>query len=1519
MKKLLSIIFAVLMVVTMIPFTPVAFAAGDGVPLNVDVPDEDIRVDLGGVGGNYDEDGYILTGGNENAAIYIYEGCNITLDDFTGHHLNDYVVDDTINITIEGDNVFTDNFSPFKGHIVLNAAEGATLKAAFASTGGNSGTFTVNGGDIAFVYEGDENYPSIACEDFIINGGTVTAENNKSYTVYGPVKLNGGTLNLISTSATAAAIYDTITMKKGALLTVSSATDILNDDGNISMADGLEEGNSFFVRYDTTSDFVPVSDIGAALEGENYAEVKVDSHSHSFVDSICNSCGLVCTHEAFADGECGVCGNTGKLVKITMSDSYGDGWNGNAVVLYKLNNGEYSELDAATFEDGNSHTYVTFLSEDDVFELIWKKGSYSNECSFTVAVNGENVAEVNGCDKLSHGEVIYSSCAHTYTDGNCDNCGAVCRHDTENGTCSICGKYVYAITHQPSVAEPYVELNNSTGAKYQWYEVEGVEEITDENASGDWSGFGAPEGICGTYDSATGWSSYGGYFFVRELKAGDKVTVTVSEKVDAAWIAYAQELVGDYDDSFDFVVNDIQFTFVAQEDGYYGFCAYNEEDDYAYLTARAYIGEPTYRKIEGETAAELKNPETGKEYACEVTFGDSETTEMSDMFSLAYVITHQPTAAEPYVELNDGRGVKYQWYEAEGIEEITDENASGDLSGLGAPEGICGTYDSATGWSSYGGCFFVRELKAGDKVTVTVSEKVDVAGIVYAQELVGKNDDYFEFGVNGTQFTFVAQEDGYYGFCAYNEEDYERYLTARAYIGEPTYRKTEGETAAELKNPEVGKRYVCEVTFGDGETTETSDVFRFDYVITHQPTSAEPYVELNDGRGVKYQWYEFKHVYTEVTDENAAACEGSISDASYSSENGWSPAVEDAYSDGSYSLYGFEIELKKGDTLILETTDEEADYGIYLQPATSNHVMGADPAEDGKYYYNCGFSGRYAVQYFDDNPDVFITATVVRYDEGTKLEGQTAAELKNPVFGKSYGCEVTFGDGKTTRKTDILEYDYTIIHQPTEEEFYIQTNDSKATYQWVKVIKGEEITDENAIPRDNYNDKYASYDEENGWTGTFTENYYNGYEVNFFGVELEAGQTITLRADGAANSIVVWSENNDEDWKEFFPDGTETVSFTASYDDVYNVYACLEEPVHLRAWFGEVTYTPVVGKTSTAFYPAEPGTYACKVAYSDGATSEVSSFVEATTVHTCDFSGGWKYDNQNHWKECVCGAKEGTVAHSWKAATCTAPKTCSVCGKTEGNANGHKFDNACDTTCNNCTYTRTISHTLTTLGAVAPTYTKTGLTEGQKCTVCGTVTAEQKIVDKLTLGKVGGLKVKAAKLAKGTKTTLTLAWTKVEGAEKYEIEQRVGKTWKYVGTTSKTSYTVKKLKANKSYKFRVRAVIDGVTPGAFSKTFTAKTVPLKTTLTLKAGKKQLTASWKTVANITGYEVQYSTSKKFTKKATKTVTIKKSKTKKTTIKKLTKGKKYYVRVRTYKTVNGKKIYSAWSSVKNVKVK
>ena len=87
---------------------------------------------------------------------------------------------------------------------------------------------------------------------------------------------------------------------------------------------------------------------------------------------------------------------------------------------------------------------------------------------------------------------------------------------------------------------------------------------------------------------------------------------------------------------------------------------------------------------------------------------------------------------------------------------------------------------------------------------------------------------------------------------------------------------------------------------------------------------------------------------------------------------------------------------------------------------------------------------------------------------------------------------------------------------------------------------------------------------------------------------------------------------------------------------------------------------------------------------------------------------------------------------------------------------------------------------------------------------------------------------------------------------------------------------------------------------------------------VKGSKKAIALTWAKVKGVKGYEIQIATDKKF-KKNKKTVTIKKQKTTKTTVKKLKAKKKYFVRIRTYKTVNGKKVYSSWSKAKKVKTK
>lgn len=88
---------------------------------------------------------------------------------------------------------------------------------------------------------------------------------------------------------------------------------------------------------------------------------------------------------------------------------------------------------------------------------------------------------------------------------------------------------------------------------------------------------------------------------------------------------------------------------------------------------------------------------------------------------------------------------------------------------------------------------------------------------------------------------------------------------------------------------------------------------------------------------------------------------------------------------------------------------------------------------------------------------------------------------------------------------------------------------------------------------------------------------------------------------------------------------------------------------------------------------------------------------------------------------------------------------------------------------------------------------------------------------------------------------------------------------------------------------------------------------------VKAGKKKVSVSWKKSAqSITGYQIQYSTSASF-KKGKKTITVPGKKKQSRTIKKLKTKKKYYIRIRTYQVINGKKTISKWSKTKKFKTK
>lgn len=93
--------------------------------------------------------------------------------------------------------------------------------------------------------------------------------------------------------------------------------------------------------------------------------------------------------------------------------------------------------------------------------------------------------------------------------------------------------------------------------------------------------------------------------------------------------------------------------------------------------------------------------------------------------------------------------------------------------------------------------------------------------------------------------------------------------------------------------------------------------------ITHQPTVAEPYVEVTEGADAEYQWYKLGDSFAELTDEYAVPREGYTDEyATYDSENGWTGVVIDEY--GSYDEYNFFTVILLEDQTIKMTADTDA-------------------------------------------------------------------------------------------------------------------------------------------------------------------------------------------------------------------------------------------------------------------------------------------------------------------------------------------------------------------------------------------------------------------------------------------------------------------------------------------------------------------------------------------------------------------------------------------------------------------
>ena len=280
-------------------------------------------------------------------------------------------------------------------------------------------------------------------------------------------------------------------------------------------------------------------------------------------------------------------------------------------------------------------------------------------------------------------------------------------------------------------------------------------------------------------------------------------------------------------------------------------------------------------------------------------------------------------------------------------------------------------------------------------------------------------------------------------------------------------------------------------------------------------------------------------------------------------------------------------------------------------------------------------------------------------------------------------------------------------------------------------------------------------------------------------------------------------------------------------------------------------------------------------------------------------------DETHHWKECVCGEKEGYAHHDFVGASCVKDGICE-CGK-KGGKKEHIYNvNGNNTKCH-----------------------------WKQC-ACGFIDAltirphaeAYVVVDKTAYLFEDGAKSFYCSECDGFIKTETIAriqtWSL--STTKYTYNGKVKKPAVSIYDANgkklveNVDYTLERPESKKVGDYTVEVTLKGDYAGGLGLSYTIN--PAKTSIkSLTAGSKKFTVKWsKKTSYSDGYEIQYSTSSKFTEKYTKTKKITKDTTTSYTIKKLTAKKKYYVRIRCYyKASNGETFYSDWCSKKSVTTK
>ena len=226
------------------------------------------------------------------------------------------------------------------------------------------------------------------------------------------------------------------------------------------------------------------------------------------------------------------------------------------------------------------------------------------------------------------------------------------------------------------------------------------------------------------------------------------------------------------------------------------------------------------------------------------------------------------------------------------------------------------------------------------------------------------------------------------------------------------------------------------------------------------------------------------------------------------------------------------------------------------------------------------------------------------------------------------------------------------------------------------------------------------------------------------------------------------------------------------------------------------------------------------------------------------------------------------------------------------------------------------------------TFTDTNLICGTQYfyKVCAYTDVDGRIIDGMLSGYYANYPVPAVttgvKASCASSKTVTLSWTKQSGVSGYQIFRSTSKTsgFKAIDATSACSYKDSATEYGKTYYYRVAAYkeitkdegILGASSAVVGPVYTYSATPAISALT-NSGAKKVTVTWKKAAGATGYQIYRATSKNGTYKKLANVASSKVSYVDSAV---AYCKTYYYKIRTYRTVGGKTVYSSYSSVKGI---